>query len=390
MNAASKVVALDYRPVVLHSAGIGRYARGLVRGLSSLGEEELSGFRFVLFTLFFKRFRQELEGAFVPGSSRFELRARRIPGKMIRLAGKRGRYFLEPMLGRVDAFHYTDYLLPPFSGPELITTIHDAAFLHPESWLPERHRDWMVRWSDESARSSRLVLTVSNASRDDLIDRLSVDRDKIRVVPLAADETFFSCENPGRIEEVLRRVGVVSEYVLYVGTLEPRKNLSRLLRAFARLRQRGRREVLVLAGGRGWRNEEFDEVLSSLSLRPGVDVILPGYFPEEDLPALYQGAKLFVYPSLWEGFGLPVLEAFASGVPVITSSVSSLPEVAGDAAQLVHPEDEDALFDSMERLLEDGKERDRLSSAGKKRARTFSWKETARKTLSVYREALDL
>lgn len=383
-----RTIALDYRPVVLHPAGIGRYARGLVRGLARQPEETLAVHRFLLFTVFFRHHRREMARAPVPDHPSFRLRGLPFPGKLVRRAGPLARLLLEPFLGGADLFHYTDYLLPPFRKPALVATIHDAAFLRGESWLPPRHRDWMIAWSRRAVATSRLVITVSEASKRDLVELLGADPEGVRVTPLAADPLFFEREDEEKERARREALGVNRPYVLYAGTLEPRKNLERLIRVVARMRNRGRDEILVLAGGRGWLVEETFRALEASGLVVGRDVILPGYVTDLDLRALHRGARVLVYPSLWEGFGLPVLEAMAAGAPVVTSRVSSLPEVAGEAALLVDPESEDEIEAAVGRVLDDAALRARLVEKGRARAGSFTWEETARKTLSVYDEAI--
>ncbi len=186
------------------------------------------------------------------------------------------------------------------------------------------------------------------------------------------------------------RYGLPPRYVLAVGTLEPRKNLTTLLAAFARLRRNGEVDAdlrLVLAGARGWLEEPIFATVRSLGLEDAVR--FTGFVDDDDLPAVYSGAALFVFPSLHEGFGLPLLEAMACGVPVVTSNVSSMPEVAGDAATLVDPRDGEGLAAAIGRLLRDEALRDRLREAGIARARQFSWEATARRTLDAYASLLE-
>lgn len=381
-------VGLDYRPAVLHSAGIGRYVRGLVEGLDALPAEELRGLKVVLFALFFRRFAREVRRLASPRSERFKRRARPVPGKLIRWLGPRGRPILEALLGSVDVFHYTDYQLPPFRRPRLVATLHDAAFLRSDHWLPSGHRGQMIDWSRRAVEESSRIITVSESSRRDLVDRLDADPHRIRVIPLAAASGFFEPRTEEERKEVRKRLGIRKAYVLSLGTREPRKNLVRLVRAFARLKEQSRLPLqLVIAGAEGWLGEDLLKTLAELPRSVRDEILLPGYVAEADLPALYQGARIFAYPSLWEGFGLPILEGFASRVPVLTSSVSSLPEVAGGGALLVDPEDEEALAEGLRQLGEDEELRGRLVERGLARSREFSWTSTARRTLAVYREA---
>jgi glycosyltransferase involved in cell wall biosynthesis len=228
------------------------------------------------------------------------------------------------------------------------------------------------------------VITVSRQSCQDLIKYLPVNPKKINVIPEAASLHFHPL-NEAEYLPALERHGIRRPYILSVGSLEPRKNLLRLLEAYARLE--GSRPSLVIAGARNyWKSSPVVETVSRLGLEQHVR--FTGYVEDADLPALYSAASLFVFPSLYEGFGLPVLEAMACGTPVVTSSVSSLPEVAGDAALLVDPRDVDAIASAMRRILDDSDLAADLRARGLARAAQFSWERTARETLAVYEKVL--
>ncbi len=229
-----------------------------------------------------------------------------------------------------------------------------------------------------AARRARALLCISEATRGQLIARLPRAAGRAEVTPLAADPAFGHAQ-PGDAEAPLRH-GIERPYVLSTATLEPRKNLPRLIEAFAALPTDVRDgHELVLVGARGW---EEDETLAAVRRHAGLVRTL-GYVDDPDLRALYRRATVFAYPSLGEGFGLPVLEAMTAGVPVLTSNRSSLPEVAGGAARLVDPEDTGAIRDGLAALLRDDAERDGRAAAGRERARGFSWDATARATLAA-------
>jgi glycosyltransferase involved in cell wall biosynthesis len=231
------------------------------------------------------------------------------------------------------------------------------------------------------ARSADAVIAVSRHTAEDLARRSRVSRSKVHVVPLAASLP----EQNGDPDETLARLKVPAPFVLFVGTLEPRKNVVRLIRAYRRLVARGAPHTLVLAGPMGWRHQAL---MRELALEAPGEIVLTGETTPGDLDALYRAASVFVYPSLYEGFGLPVLEAMARGTPSVVSIASSLPEVAGEAAVPVDPRSVAGLAEAMERVINDRDLAARLSAAGRARAATFSWDETARRTLEVYKSVL--
>jgi glycosyltransferase involved in cell wall biosynthesis len=286
---------------------------------------------------------------------------------------------------RPDIVHYTNYLAPVAAEVPYVVSIHDMSL----SLLPSCHT-LKKRLLTSSlvpivARGARLILVPSESTRRDVVRLLRVDPGRVRVIPYAAAPVFRPAdEGPERLEAAY---GIRPPYFLYVGTLEPRKNLVRALRAFARVAPSLPDHRLVVVGQRGWK---FADVLAEAG-RPDLQgrVVLPGYVPEEDLPVLYTHARAFIYPSLYEGFGLPVVEAMACGTPVLTSSTSSLVEIGEGAALLVDPHDEGAIAEGLEALARDGALHQRLSTAGRARALTFSWERTGRETVAAYREAYD-
>lgn len=286
---------------------------------------------------------------------------------------------LRPSLARADIVHATTGVaIPPAArGQRLVVTIHDLAFLRfPEAF--DRRWRWLYRLGLRAAvRRADAIVVPSSSTRDDLGARTRIDPSRVHVVPLAAAQPH---DTPADAMATLERLGIQEPYLLFVGTLEARKNVDTLVRAYRRLGDRIP-QALVLVGPAGWRADAFGREMSREG--PGRIVRL-GVVPRDDLEAVYRRASALVYPSSYEGFGLPVLEAMARGVPVITSNVSSLPEVAGDAAILVDPRSEDDLAAAIERVVTDPDLRARLSDGGRRRAAAFSWDETASRTLAVY------
>ena len=229
------------------------------------------------------------------------------------------------------------------------------------------------------------IIADSNSTKKDLMNYFNIPEEKIRVILLAADEKFKPLNNE-ETKEVRQKYNLKFPFILYVGILEPRKNIPTLIDAFYKLKKKNSPTKLVIAGKKGWKYKEIFETINKLNLQK--DVIFTGYVPDEDLPALYNAADLFVFPSLYEGFGLPPLEAMACGCPVITSNTSSLPEVIGDAGIIVNPYDVDALADAMYKSLSNDGLREDMFKRGLERAKMFSWEKCARETLEVYEEVL--
>ncbi len=287
---------------------------------------------------------------------------------------------------RLDLIHGTLNVLPLARRAAGVVTIHDVSFLlFPERFLPAK-RHYLTTLTRLSARGARRVVVSSENTRRDVIRLLGVPEERVRVVYLGVEDRLreqFPAETVARFRAEHQ---LPEHFYLYVGTLEPRKNLVRLMEAYARARQAGVDWPLVLAGGKGWLYEEIFARVQELKLDPYV--ILPGYVLYEDLPLWYNATSAFVYPSLYEGFGLPVAEAMACGCAVLTARNSSLPEVAGDAAILVDGEDVEALSDGLIRLAGDSALRVALAQRGRVQAAQFNWQRTAAGMVTVYDEAL--
>jgi len=290
-----------------------------------------------------------------------------------------GRPALPASLRATDVLHATNHAaIPPAgAGQRLVVTIHDLAFERFPELFP---RGWRVLYRlglRAAVRRADAIITPSRNTAEDVLSRTEIEPSKLHVTPLAAALPTAGLE----VEAVLRRLRLPRDYVLFVGTLEPRKNLVRLVRAYRRVAATGVPHALVLAGPMGWHHEAL---MREIALSGPGEVVLTGPLPGEDLDALYRGTAAFVYPSLYEGFGLPVLEAMARGAPTVASSTSSLPEVYGDAALGVDPRSIAEIAAAMERLVTDAELAGRLGSLGRARAERFTWDETARLTLEVY------
>lgn len=286
----------------------------------------------------------------------------------------------------LDVFHGTNFDVPLWNRCATVVTIHDLSlFLYRET-----HEKRLVRRARRRmplmARTAHMIITPSESVRRELCDLFRISPERIVAIPEAA-RSCFKPVTEQEAAQVRRRLGIEDEFILFVGTIEPRKNLVMLMRAFAEvLRSSPLRPQLVIAGKKGWLTEELFSYVKKMEA--GERVRFPGYVPDEALGALYSSCKVCVYPSLYEGFGLPTLEAMACGAPVITSRTPALIETVGDAARLIDPHDAQGIARAITELLLSDAGRAELSSKGLQRAAQFSWEKTARLTLDVYREAI--
>ena len=288
----------------------------------------------------------------------------------------------------VDLLH-VQFTAPPFCPCPVVASIHDLSFEHLPETFKRRSRMQLRLTVRQTARKAARILALSEYSRSDIIETYGIEPDRVSVIPPAAPGHFAPVTDAVELARVRRNYGIEDEYILSVGSIQPRKNLARLIAAYAslrRLRPQAKLPQLVLVGKKAWL---FDETLRAATEHGLTSVIIfTGYVPEADLPALYSGARCFIYPSYFEGFGLPVLEAMQCGTPVIAGNRTSLPEVVGDAGLLVDPFDEQALALAMARVIENSDLAAELCVKGLKRAREFSWQKTARMTIEVYEQAV--
>lgn len=290
----------------------------------------------------------------------------------------------------LDILHCPDFIPPFRASCRSVITVHDVAFLRFPGLLTSESERYYGQ-IDRAVQAAAHVIAVSESTKRDLQDMLSAPPEKITVVYEAAGPAFAPVEDEALLADARRRYEIVAPYILFVGTIEPRKNIPIMLQAYGALRDewqkqgRGEPPQLVIAGQKGWLYQNVYEVCAELGLEKAVRFLGP--VASEDLPALYTGALFFVLPSLYEGFGLPVLEAMSCGTAVIASNTSSLPEVAGDAALLVDPQDVVGLTAAMLRLAANQSLRRELRARGLAQAARFSWTRAAKETLAVYEKA---
>lgn len=289
---------------------------------------------------------------------------------------------------QADITQFFNFAVPPGVRGKRITVIHDMAYRSCPQTVHKKTRIWLELNLKKSCRHADHILTVSEFSKKEIMKYLRVPEKKITVVPNAVDHAVY---HPGYTESQIRqardRFRIEKDYFLYLGTIEPRKNLERLIGAYAKLcRKMEHVPQLVLAGQKGWLCERIYEKASRLDM--GNRILFTGYVSEKDSPVLMCGAKAFLFPSLYEGFGMPPLEAMACGTPVIVSNTTALPEVTGSAGTMVDPKSETQICKAMERMLMDDEYRRECSRLGLERAAAYTWAESAEKIMDVYRRCI--
>jgi glycosyltransferase involved in cell wall biosynthesis len=362
-------IVIDARK--LHDYGIGTYVRNLLRHLARQDRES----EYVVIC------RPAHTSSVLQLGENFRAVPTRTPSYSV------SEQFVIPAIvsrEKPDIFHTPHYVLPPLTRCPSVVTIHDCIHLMFPQYLPNRFAYAYARtFMSAAAHRSARVLTVSETSKRDILRFFSVPDDKVTVIPNAIDERFGTAPAEDEVRRVRERYQLSDEFVLYTGNIKPHKNVDRLIEAFHQLREEGFGHLRLLIIG--------DEISTHPSLRRAVHrwklhkhVRFLGFVPDQTLAVLYRLAAVFVFPSLYEGFGLPPLEAMASGTPVVTSNVSSLPEVVGDAAVLIDPLDPAAIASGIRQVLTDPALRARLVARGLDRARAFSWEASVRQVREIY------
>jgi glycosyltransferase involved in cell wall biosynthesis len=366
-------IYLDISPAVHAKAGLSRYADSLAQALL----RRKSG----SFAFFYNKSGDSHFPAWLRGRRIRSVHAGYKPWRMAVLLGQLARMDWIRLLPDCRLFHATEHLLLPLRSCRTVLTVHDLIF----HFLPEHHTR-LNRWYLNLAmplycRRADAIISVSEHSKADLMRAWQIDADKIHVVYEAADPRFMPVARD-QVDNVRARYGLPERYILTVGTLEPRKNLDRLLEAVTILRRAGQAVRWVMVGGKGWLYHDFMAKLEASEYREAV--VQPGFVPDVDLPAIYTGATLTVLPSLYEGFGLPVIESMACGTPVAASRVTSIPELGGEAVHYFDPREVEEMARVIGQIWRDSEMRDEMSRLGLARASQFSWEKAARETWEIY------
>lgn len=378
---SARRIALDYTPALQQSGGIGRYVRELANELAAVDS-----------STDYRLFAAGVQASALPAppGENFSWRSTRLSPRWLARLWHRARLPLpvEVYCGPLDLYHATDFVLPPTRpSTHTLLTVHDLTFVRVPNAASPRLKAYLDAVVPRSVAAANHILADSHATKADLIESYATPEDKITVLHSGVDRRFRRVDDAA-IEGALRKFGLErARYVLSVGTVQPRKNYSRVIKALAALREVGLDLHYVIAGASGWLEDEMRRTIKGARMKDRVHLL--GLVDDCELPALYSGARMLAMASLYEGFGLPVLEAMACGAPVIASNLSSLPEVAGNAALLVDPYDTAAIREAILKLETDTECRRRLIAAGHEQARRFTWTRAARRLKAIYDRLLD-
>jgi glycosyltransferase involved in cell wall biosynthesis len=376
-------IGIDYTAAVRQGGGIGRYTRSLIRALSEIDAERE-------YTLFVAGGRDAGDGL-GPWPANFRIRSVPLSDRWLHILWQRLRLPvpIQVITGHLDLFHSPDFVLPPLGRTQAILTVHDLSFLRVPQFFVPGFREYLEGAVSRAAGRATHILADSESTRCDLVELLAVEPERITVIYPGVEPRFQPVCDATVLDRVRARYDLPEKFVLSLGTLQPRKNFEGLIEAFGcLLASRGDGPdiadlQLVIVGGRGWMYEDTFALVRRSGLLDRVR--FPGFADDCDLPAIYSLATVFAFPTWYEGFGLPVLEAMACGTPVLAANNSSLPEVVGEAGLLVDASDVEALADGLARLLTDSELQARLVVAGRERARCFAWERAAWQLLEAYR-----
>lgn len=372
-----KKICLDLQPMLSQKTGIGYYTENLVKNLYNGNKNKYTG---VTFSFFRRKKNQRLiEGIRYKHYNFFPFYSEKIRfiSKFLPISTN---FFLKE---NYDIYHSFNSNIPYKikKNINVIITIHDLIpFLFPELCKGDKKKyfDSLV----EKIKRVNIIITVSEYSKRDIIKYLKVDPQKIRIVSPGIELKDYERVKDNEIKKVKEKYNLPKKFILFLGALEPKKNIVNIIKGFERANLKNIK--LVIAGGKGWKYEEIFETYKNSPYKKNIQML--DYIAEEDKIALYKGAELFIFPSLYEGFGMPVLEAMASGIPVITSNISSLPEVAGEAAILVNPYDIVEIAKAIENVIKNDKLKKEMIEKGLKQARKFTWENSVKKLEKIYSE----
>lgn len=369
-------VGFDITPITSRRTGVGTYCFQLLRHLLALEENfQITGFSSGWGRL-----------ALGPLAGKIARRHIPIPTRLLyQLWSATGRPKIDRLLGNIDLYHATNFFLPPVARARRVLTIHDLSFLV----MPEYSSPAIVgpfsRGMRQFAAGADAILAYSQSTKNDIVRLLGIPSEKITVAPIAADPALAPIAKEAAAAHLQQTYGISRPFFLFVGTLEPRKNVAGVVRAFAQLAGEFPHN-LVLIGPAGWNSEAIFQSIAQCGVPDRT--IRPGFVPAEDLSAFYSAAAALLFPTHYEGFGLPLLEAMTCGCPIVTSDNSSVREVAGDAALYAPCDDIGAIAAAARRVVEDSPSRETMIKSGYAQARKFSWADCAQATFDVYRRLL--
>ncbi|AKM82182.1 TPA: glycosyltransferase family 1 protein [Candidatus Berkelbacteria bacterium] len=354
-------IAIDTQTILGQKSGFGFYVKNLVENLNKIDPEN----EYILIAPDTDKDFSTPQ-RFIWDQFRFPKRARK---------------------AKVDILHQPCFSAPILYRGKIIVTIHDIISIKFPENLPLASRLFYSKWMPFSYRKADMIIVDSEHTKKDIVEYLNIAPEKIRVMYWAVSHDFRPIFDLQQVEDVKKKYNTGEKYFIHVGTLEPRKNLPFLVRVYASAVKEGIKENLVIVGKKGWYYDDLFSLVGKLELSS--KVIFTGYAEDKDIPALYSGATALTFPSLYEGFGFPPLEAMACGTPVISSNTSSLPEVVGEAGMLLPPHGSKGWTDAMVKLSSDVNLCKELSEKGLEQASKFSWEETAKKTVEVYKEVFN-
>ncbi len=371
-------IAIDIQAVAETRTGVGQFTYHLVKALAGADSPD----RYTLFLFDFRRRFRDLSLE----QENVRVQKIRLPGMLLRKIWDRAPWPpMERLTGPFDLFHFTNYLVPPLRGGRALTTIYDLGFLRHPGYADPKALKALSRNLRKSVERAAGVITVSEFSKSEIMDLLGLPDSMIEVVYPGVSPAISGPVAESAIRRVRRKYGLSGPYIVHVGTIEPRKNIPVLLKAFAEdlpfFRARGCR--LLLAGKRGWLYDEVFDTVRARGLEG--DVVFAGYVGDDELALLYRAAEFAVFPSFYEGFGIPLLEAMASAIPVLASDIEAHKEVLGEAALFFDPQDSEGLARRMKELYEDRQLREALTGKGDARASRFTWEASAARMARVYR-----
>lgn len=364
-------IGIDARVLTYRTTGIANYTYNLIYYLSRVDDEN----EYIIFT--------NKPSDFSFGKSNFSTRVVRIePFDFVK---EQVCFTYEVFANFLDVFHSTFYVPPFVRICKVVFTIHDIyAERYPELYQSPRASVYFKRWRKLAARCSDKVIVVSNFIRNDAKDTFRLSDEKLAVIHEAAGENFVRVEDKELIANFRKKHSIFDDFIFTIGYTRPQKNIKNLIKAFAKLRKEMRIKEKLVICGEGYLSEDTEKLIDDLNLKD--DIKFLGYIPDKEIPLLYSASSLFVFPTLMEGFGIPLVEAMACGVAVVASNVTSIPEVVKDAAVLFNPLDVNDMANVIYKVLSDGAVRGDLIEKGLKRAEEFSWEKMAKETLGIYNE----